>query len=365
MTKISQIISLAYVALLLLGCATSIKGQSTSLSDVFELKRVVGGVGIWKWKRDDIFVRKENGQLKYIGTVEAGSPNFIESFGAGGLEHRVLAISRDGRSIVFDHWAASTPSNAGLENGIYSYRYGEEPKKIINQKVMSTAMWVRWPKPLPANILPFSYRPSTYSPEDMTWAIRADDLTQFPLALLEAKPIHQCAFDGDIPTCKTLLKQGANINVVTYWGFTPLDLSVIRDHEDVAIFLLENGANPDAGIYPIFHQAVMLGRKRVVKVMLERGVNVNKSDKSGNTPLHLAVYAGRRLVVDIHTFFDGAETPRSIIDKNVTTELVKMLLEHGANPHIKNKSGKLPIEEAYEYTPQETIELLLQYGKGK
>ena len=46
MLKIFHTIILVYIALLLPGCATSVKNQSTPISDIFELKRAIGGIGI-------------------------------------------------------------------------------------------------------------------------------------------------------------------------------------------------------------------------------------------------------------------------------------------------------------------------------
>ncbi len=360
MLKLCQVLLLGCLGLLLPGCATTEK-QSAPISDVLEARRTSGGIGIYKWKRDDIYAREDNGKLKYIGTVQASAPHFVVSFGGGGSEHRVLAISEDGRSIVFNHWKLHAPSNAGLEGGIHSYTYAGEVKKVHSEKPMSTNAWVRWPRPLPENLLPFWYHPPTYTPADMTWAIRADDSQRFPLALLDAKPIQQCAFDGNTEKCAELLLQGENINTETYWGFTALALAIIRNHEDTAIYLLRHGANPDTGIYPAFHYAVMLGRMGVIKAMIDQGVDVNKQTAGGTTPLHFAVYAGRVFAGGMHTFFRGAEKPNRIVDRTFTTSLVRLLLENGADPNIKNKSGKLPIDGVDAYTPEETTELLRKH----
>ena len=306
-------------------------------------------------------MRDESNKLKYIGTIEAGAPNFVSSFGAGGLEHKVLAISKDGHSILFNHWAIHAPLGSNLKNGIYRYRYGDEPIRVIDTKPMSTASWVQWPKPLPKDILPFSYRPVTFTSDDMTWAISVDDLKPFPLALLDARPIHRCAFDGDTQQCKELLTKGVNINIETYWGFTPLDLAIIQEHVDTAIYLLKHGANPNDGIYSAIHNAVAFGQMRIVRILLEQGVDVNKQDRCGSTPLHIAIYAGRKSCGGIRSFFPWATSPRKIIDKKITTPIVLLLLEHGADQNIRDKNGKQPIDEVYKYTPEDTKELLLRY----
>ena len=356
-------ILLLAITILFSGCSSYVKQQPEPLSEYFELKRVSGGFGVWKWMRDDIYVREKNGKLKYIGTTEATgwSPYSISSLGAGGLLNRKLAISNNGRSIVFHHWKAYAPSESNLKEGIYRYMYGDNVYPLHEAMDISVRHRARWPKPLPKNLLPFNYE-TTYTPKDMKWTVRADDYHEFPLGLLDASPINQCAFTGSISECSTLLKKGANINAQTYWGFTPLDLAIIRNHEETAIYIIEQGADLNIGIYPAFNRAVMLGRMQVVQAMIERGIEINKQDKHGYTSLHLAVYQGSRLSGGAGLFFDNTVTPWSIRDKEITTKLVNILLEHGASPKIKNKSGKTPLDEINKYTPPETIQLLIEYS---
>ncbi|CCH62189.1 hypothetical protein TBLA_0G02500 [Henningerozyma blattae CBS 6284] len=75
---------------------------------------------------------------------------------------------------------------------------------------------------------------------------------------------------------------------------------------------LENGGRPDA---KCFIEAVKLGHSDIVNLFLAFGMQVNSSNKDGQTPLMIGVGRG-----------------------NIPT--VKLLLEAGANPNIKDKAGK-------------------------
>ena len=84
---------------------------------------------------------------------------------------------------------------------------------------------------------------------------------------------------GDI--ADILIRRGVNVNAADLSGQTPLHCSAIEGNAGMARFLLEKGAIVDA------------------------------SDKSGNTPLHLAS----------------------------SVDIVKMLIDHGADINRENKSG--------------------------
>lgn len=77
----------------------------------------------------------------------------------------------------------------------------------------------------------------------------------------------------------------------------------------------------------------------VVKHLIERGANVHAKDKYGMTPLHWAA------------------------DNNSNVEVVKYLLEHGANPREKGAYGTTPIICAARWNPViGVIESLFEQG---
>ena len=72
------------------------------------------------------------------------------------------------------------------------------------------------------------------------------------------------------------------------------------------------------------HCAVMVNQPKITKLLLEYGASVNESSTSNKiTPLHLAAYDGNLL-------------------------MICLLLEYNADPYIKDKNGKTPLELAFE-----------------
>jgi hypothetical protein len=86
----------------------------------------------------------------------------------------------------------------------------------------------------------------------------------------------------------------------------------------------------------LFHAVVMAGSTQVIKLLLDRGANVNAVDKGGFTPLHFAAERG-------------------------VVEIVTMLLEKGAKPDVKTDLGQKPIE----CTKKESIRKLITAAARK
>lgn len=80
------------------------------------------------------------------------------------------------------------------------------------------------------------------------------------------------------------------------------------------------------------HQAIIKEDFELVKKLLAQGANINKQNRYGNTPLHLAAFYG-------------------------ITPIVHYLLAHGANIYIQNKNGEIPV---YLAKKQSIIMLLLE-----
>ena len=103
------------------------------------------------------------------------------------------------------------------------------------------------------------------------------------------------------------------------------------------------------------HVAAAAGHDRVVKVLLEGGADVDAKDSyHGSTPLHLCVgrndiesgdeeesyLASANLLIcfggaNLHAQTDeGLETPLDVATKAENESLVRLLLQHGADPNI-------------------------------
>ncbi|XP_055712908.1 ankyrin repeat domain-containing protein 13C isoform X2 [Phlebotomus papatasi] len=89
------------------------------------------------------------------------------------------------------------------------------------------------------------------------------------------------------------------------------------------------------------HEAVFSGDLKQLSQLL-RTQDVTQKDKHGNTPLHLSVMLGRKVIV-IHKF----------------AEFTQLLLAHGAPVKVKNLQGWSPLAEAISYGDRSTIHLLL------
>ena len=74
----------------------------------------------------------------------------------------------------------------------------------------------------------------------------------------------------------------------------------------------------------------------VVRYLLNNGANVNKQNRWGETALHNASY-------------------------NNHIDVMRILLQHGARKDIKDNIGATPIDVARLWSNKETVDLLEQY----
>jgi ankyrin repeat protein len=101
---------------------------------------------------------------------------------------------------------------------------------------------------------------------------------------------------------------------------------------EIIRFLLDHGADIDLidDVDTALHSAIAFKNTEVVKLLLDRGANANlKVSLIGAdwTPLHLAMYG---------EFF----------------EIAKLLLDHGADPDIRDDDGKTPFDIAMKVRKQ-------------
>lgn len=118
-----------------------------------------------------------------------------------------------------------------------------------------------------------------------------------------------------------------------------------RDLQTVKALIIDDGnVNINQGDYNFqvtpLHYAAMYGFDEIIEILIKHKADVNAQDSSGLTPLHNAV--GRYL---------SERLPQHIGSSEEFIRCINLLLEHGANPHIKDLAWETtPLDYAKEYS---------------
>lgn len=100
-------------------------------------------------------------------------------------------------------------------------------------------------------------------------------------------------------------------------------------------------------------------------------VDINKARQNGETPLHIAAQYGivkwvKKLCahksININATLMSGETPLYLAAINGHENIVRLLLEHHANPKMSRHDGKLAILEAIKKGYSNIVRLLIEYG---
>uniref|UniRef100_A0A8C4ILN3 Ankyrin-1 n=1 Tax=Dicentrarchus labrax TaxID=13489 RepID=A0A8C4ILN3_DICLA len=229
--------------------------------------------------------------------------------------------------------------------------------------------------------------------------------------------LHIAARNDDTRTAAVLLQNDPNPDVLSKTGFTPLHIAAHYENLNVAQLLLNRGANvnftPKNGITPL-HIASRRGNVIMVRLLLDRGAQIDAKTKKVETPLHMASRAGHYEVAEfllqnsapvdakakveishyshnhvIHLcvnlegsatnsrqFTAGVscstldfyyspfpdqddQTPLHCAARMGHKELVKLLLEHKANPNSTTTAGHTPLHIAAREGHVQTVRILL------
>ncbi|KAJ3104526.1 Ankyrin repeat and SOCS box protein 18 [Phlyctochytrium bullatum] len=157
--------------------------------------------------------------------------------------------------------------------------------------------------------------------------------------------LHHCAdvSEGHCLCMPLLFEAKADVDAVTKDGYTAVALACKARRADKVRILIDAGANLNVkACWPPLHTAVHHGAEDLVKLLLDTGAQVNFGDNRGKTPLHIALQ-------------DTEDT-----DPYYDVDIPMMLLEAGADPTIRCNSKYTPLHTLRPdlYGSSDTVRLL-------
>ncbi|WP_187146241.1 ankyrin repeat domain-containing protein [Candidatus Amoebophilus asiaticus] len=205
---------------------------------------------------------------------------------------------------------------------------------------------------------------------------------------------------------KRLIAKGVDLNARDLFGHTPLWLAILKKNERAVSALLERGdidvnaVNNNYERFTPLHLAISEGNEVAISALLARqdvdinaqdnqhctplhlaakkvnlivmekliakGADINAKDEHGISPLYIAVSQGNETVtrmlltknadVNVKSVYFG-DTPLHIAIRGEYPEIVKLLLDNGAQLNIIDQERKTPFDLAKESTNKKIKEL--------
>lgn len=153
--------------------------------------------------------------------------------------------------------------------------------------------------------------------------------------------IHKAVLKGNIDALKTILNNKEVANLLDANKNTPLHIAMVEPKPEIIKLLLDHKANPNIKnphkVTPLHLAACKKDGLEAVLLLIKAGAKINRADKYGNTPLHIASRYGHK-------------------------EIVEALIHAGANINAMNNEFQMPLSIAKKLSNKHCATLLEKHG---
>ena len=188
--------------------------------------------------------------------------------------------------------------------------------------------------------------------EDFFQAIRADDESRITELLgrgFDPNTIDPAGQHGlllamrgkSVKTAETLIRwPKTTVEVRNAADESPLMLASLNGHLDLVKLLIGRGADVNKPGWAPLHYAATRGHLAIMALLLENHAYIDASSPNDTTPLMMAAFYG-------------------------TPSAVKLLLEAGADPLLKNEQSLTAIDFAHRNQRQESADIIAAFVRAK
>lgn len=132
----------------------------------------------------------------------------------------------------------------------------------------------------------------------------------------------------------------SNVEVRTVQDESPLMMAALKGHLEIARKLIARDADVNKTGWAPLHYAATNGHVPVIRLLLDHHAYIDAESPNGTTPLMMAAHYG-------------------------SPEAVKLLLEAGADPALKNKLGLTALDFAQRANRSDAAGLIAAFVRGK
>lgn len=140
--------------------------------------------------------------------------------------------------------------------------------------------------------------------------------------------------DGSLKAAGALIQwPKTNVEIRTAQDESPLMMAALKGHVDLVKKLIERGADVNKTGWAPLHYAATSGQLAIMELLLDESAYIDAESPNGTTPLMMAAQYG-------------------------TPSAVKLLLDAGADPTLRNQLGLSAIDFANRANRKESAELI-------